>query len=114
MKINYVSNSAAKIAVKQSIGQIFDGQQTSLLESFNAHPLHSMLSQGLNALALAHLEVFDAGIKGKDNGNLLSLRQWRMSRGLLGYDLKEHLPWRKRWAGFEIESIDAVNRIQDR
>jgi hypothetical protein len=33
-----------------------------------------MLSQGLNALALAHLEVFDAGIKGKDNGDLLTLR----------------------------------------
>ena len=69
-----VSGNGALATVKQSIGQIFDGQQTSLLESFNAHPLHSMLSQGLNALALAHLEVFDAGIKGKDNGDLLTLR----------------------------------------
>jgi len=45
-----VSAKRALPAVEQPVGQVFNGQQAALLEGFDAHPLHSMPTQGRDAL----------------------------------------------------------------
>jgi len=68
-----VSAKRALPAVEQPVGQVFNGQQAALLEGFDAHPLHSMPTQGRDALFFPDLEVFGAGIESEGHGGLFPL-----------------------------------------
>jgi len=68
-----VSAKRALSTVEQPVGQVFNGQQTSLLEGFDAHALHSMPTQSRNAFIFSDLEVLRACIESKGHGGLFPL-----------------------------------------
>ena len=108
-----VSAQRSLPTIEQTVGQIFDGQETSLLKGFHRDPLHPMPAQTRNALLSSHLKVLWPRIQSQGDGDLLAMRQ-RSGGSFLDRDhLEEHLPWLKRAAGLEVGSIDFVDGIQN-
>ena len=99
--------------VKQSIGNILNGKETSLLKGFNTYPLNPMAAESSDPILFPDEKVFFTGIQGEGDGDLFAISQVG-ARPLIDRDyLEENLPRFKSAACFKIGPINLIDGVQD-
>jgi len=85
-----VATEGTLAAIKETIGQVFEGEQAALLEGFMADANQAVAAQGQHAPSFPDLEIFVEILQSQHDQGLAAIDQARTRRGFDRKDGQEN------------------------